>query len=179
MEDPNAFSAPLTALNDSSVSTDKEPRSGNQDAKSMSELPDKQPGTDPSKNEDPDQSLQSEAQLEKNPEAQTEDKSLEASQDDSEQKDESTSSYRIEPNAKEADLEANVSASSQTSDINQKKEDQAVDPNIVDWDGPDDPLNPMNWPAWKINAHIFLVSAITFIRCVRFSTPANLTKTDH
>jgi hypothetical protein len=21
--------------------------------------------------------------------------------------------------------------------------------NVVDWDGPDDPQNPRNWPAWK------------------------------
>ena len=23
------------------------------------------------------------------------------------------------------------------------------DPNLVEWSGPDDPGNPMNWPAWK------------------------------
>ena len=41
--------------------------------------------------------------------------------------------------------------------------DSEVDPNIVDWDGPNDPMNPMNWPGWKIKIHIFLISAITFI----------------
>ena len=179
MEDPKAFSAPVTALNDSSVSIDKEPRSSSQEAKSTSDLPDTSQETDQSKNEGPDQGLKSEAQLEQNPEAQQDDKSLGASQDDTENKDESTSSDRIDPTTKEADLEANVSASSQTSDINEKKEDQAVDPNIVDWDGPDDPENPMNWPAWKINAHIFLVSAVTFIRCVRYSTLDNPSETNH
>ncbi|KAL9091785.1 MAG: hypothetical protein Q9159_001300 [Coniocarpon cinnabarinum] len=35
--------------------------------------------------------------------------------------------------------------------------------NIVDWDGPDDVENPMNWPQGKRMASISLASAITFI----------------
>lgn len=44
----------------------------------------------------------------------------------------------------------------------------AVEPqtknNVVDWDGPDDPQNPMNWPAWKrfiqvILGSLFLLTA--------------------
>jgi hypothetical protein len=30
---------------------------------------------------------------------------------------------------------------------------------IVDWDGPDDPQNPRNWPAWKRMAQVVLPSA--------------------
>lgn len=37
------------------------------------------------------------------------------------------------------------------------------DPNIVDWDGPDDPANPMNWPASKKLIAIGLVSFITML----------------
>ena len=37
------------------------------------------------------------------------------------------------------------------------------DPNIVDWDGPDDPLNPMNWAASRRWGMIAVVSAITFL----------------
>jgi hypothetical protein len=37
------------------------------------------------------------------------------------------------------------------------------DPNIVDWDGPDDPENPMNWPTSKKIASIGLVSLITLL----------------
>jgi len=37
------------------------------------------------------------------------------------------------------------------------------DPNIVDWDDPDDPANPMNWPAAKKFAAIGLVSLITVL----------------
>ena len=67
---------------------------------------------------------------------------------------------------KPADLEANVveTLSAPNSSRQLEKSDEVVDPNIVDWDGPDDPSNPMNWPPWKVKAHIFLVSSITFIR---------------
>lgn len=33
-----------------------------------------------------------------------------------------------------------------------------VDPNIVDWDGPDDPANPLNWSGPKKVLHIAYVS---------------------
>lgn len=86
------------------------------------------------------------------------------SQDNSEYKAGSHSIDDIEVAAKSSDLEANVSTSSHTSVSHEKKDELARDPNIVDWDGPDDPKNPMNWPAWKIKAQVFLVSAITFVR---------------
>ncbi|TVY36138.1 Efflux pump [Lachnellula subtilissima] len=35
--------------------------------------------------------------------------------------------------------------------------------NIIDWDGPDDPENPMNWPSSKRWTHIMLVSAANFL----------------
>ena len=67
---------------------------------------------------------------------------------------------------KSTDLEANALRSSSVSRSNQEQEksDETIDTNIVDWDGPNDPSNPMNWPPWKIKTHIFLVSSITFIR---------------
>ncbi|KAI1321882.1 major facilitator superfamily domain-containing protein [Xylariaceae sp. FL0255] len=34
----------------------------------------------------------------------------------------------------------------------------SLDPQIVDWDGGDDPANPLNWPSSKKNIHIALVS---------------------
>ncbi|KAF2725432.1 MFS general substrate transporter [Polychaeton citri CBS 116435] len=37
------------------------------------------------------------------------------------------------------------------------------DPNIVDWDGPGDLANPMNWPEWKKWGNIAILSAITFL----------------
>ena len=38
-----------------------------------------------------------------------------------------------------------------------------VDPNIVDWDGPDDPQNPLNWSATQVNLTIFFLSMLTFV----------------
>lgn len=37
------------------------------------------------------------------------------------------------------------------------------DRDIVDWDGPDDPENPLNWTRRKRVSHVALVSIITFI----------------
>ncbi len=34
---------------------------------------------------------------------------------------------------------------------------------IVDWDGPNDAENPLNWPRRKRLSHVVLVSVITFI----------------
>lgn len=34
------------------------------------------------------------------------------------------------------------------------------DDGLVDWDGPDDPENPMNWPARKRYLHAVMVSSI-------------------
>lgn len=31
--------------------------------------------------------------------------------------------------------------------------------NVVDWDGPDDPQNPRNWPTWKRMTQVILASA--------------------
>lgn len=31
--------------------------------------------------------------------------------------------------------------------------------NIVDWDGPDDPQNPRNWPAWRRISQVIFASA--------------------
>ncbi|KAI9658888.1 MAG: hypothetical protein M1821_001848 [Bathelium mastoideum] len=41
--------------------------------------------------------------------------------------------------------------------------DESQDSNIVDWDGPDDPQNPMNWTAGRRWGMIAVVSAITFL----------------
>ncbi len=43
------------------------------------------------------------------------------------------------------------------------QEKETRDPNIVDWDGPDDPANPMNWSSRKKVAAIGIVSLITML----------------
>ncbi|KAH8899174.1 bicyclomycin resistance protein [Thozetella sp. PMI_491] len=37
------------------------------------------------------------------------------------------------------------------------------DANAVFWDGPDDPANPYNWPAWRKVVNCILISTLTFI----------------
>jgi hypothetical protein len=41
---------------------------------------------------------------------------------------------------------------------------QAVDPNLVDWDGPDDPERPLNWPKRKKWANVFMISGSYSLR---------------
>ena len=33
---------------------------------------------------------------------------------------------------------------------------------VTDWNGPEDPDNPLNWPAWKRYFHIFPPAIIAF-----------------
>lgn len=40
------------------------------------------------------------------------------------------------------------------------------DPDIVDWDGPDDPENPMNWPPRKKWTLIFILAMVTLVTYV-------------
>lgn len=37
------------------------------------------------------------------------------------------------------------------------------DPNIISWDGDDDPENPYNWPSWKKTTHVAIISLLTFV----------------
>ncbi|KAJ4384489.1 hypothetical protein N0V86_000088 [Didymella sp. IMI 355093] len=66
----------------------------------------------------------------------------------------------IESVAIEKDVEKGVSpALSSVSG----EEDEEIDPNIVDFDGPDDPHNPLNWGFTKKWGTVLLISAITFL----------------
>lgn len=35
---------------------------------------------------------------------------------------------------------------------------QETENNVVDWEGPDDPQKPMNWPVWKRMTQVVLAS---------------------
>jgi hypothetical protein len=41
--------------------------------------------------------------------------------------------------------------------------DQKIDDDIVDWDGPDDATNPLNWTKGKRWAHIIMVTILGLI----------------
>ena len=64
--------------------------------------------------------------------------------------------------AMEKDVEKGSGPAS-ISSINEPEEEPEHDPNIVDFDGPDDPENPMNWKASKKWGMVGLISAITFL----------------
>ena len=85
----------------------------------------------------------------------------------------------------ETDLEAGTRSSSSTKKEEQVGEDtqqvgedtQQVgsDPNIVDWDGPDDPANPINWSEklkWGNVAVISSITFLTYISLLNFLTDA-------
>ncbi|UPK93040.1 hypothetical protein LCI18_003975 [Fusarium solani-melongenae] len=48
---------------------------------------------------------------------------------------------------------------SNESDQTAIEQEQETKDNVVDWDGPDDPQNPRNWPAWKRITQVVLASA--------------------
>lgn len=71
----------------------------------------------------------------------------------------STASSSLE---KDADLEAGGGSST----LHKKQADteqKVVDPNIVDWDGPDDPRNPVNWSSKLKWENIAVISTVTFL----------------
>ncbi|KAM7185766.1 efflux pump rade [Rhypophila sp. PSN 637] len=47
--------------------------------------------------------------------------------------------------------------------INEEEERARDDPNVVTWDGPEDPENPMNWPMKKKWANIAVLSVLTLV----------------
>lgn len=54
-----------------------------------------------------------------------------------------------------------------------KKEEK--DPNLIEWDGPDDPGNPMNWPRWKKWMVTIVLGLMTF--CITFASSVFSTAT--
>jgi hypothetical protein len=49
---------------------------------------------------------------------------------------------------------------------NRQEEEAPRDPNIVDWDGPDDPENPLNWTTKRKASATLSISLITFLTYV-------------
>ena len=147
MEDPKSFSAPLTALNGDSNSIKAASVSSKKSQHGSKGESAKAPSISSEKSK-PASERKAESEG-------SEDTKYSRSKDE-----------LVVDDEKPTDIEANISGtrSRSTDEKEQEKLDEDNDPNIVDWDGPDDPTNPMNWPAWKVKTHIFLVSAITFIR---------------
>lgn len=66
---------------------------------------------------------------------------------------------------------ANPEVKEQNREYDETTMDQlGQDPNIVDWDGPDDSANPLNWSSFKSNLHVIIVSVFTlYALVIRFS----------
>jgi hypothetical protein len=61
------------------------------------------------------------------------------------------------------DLEKGARPESVSSSEAEEEQLEDNDPDIIWWDGPDDPQNPLNWPFKKKWGTVILVSAITFL----------------
>jgi DHA1 family multidrug resistance protein-like MFS transporter len=69
-----------------------------------------------------------------------------------------------ERDLEKADEEANKKKAQLPRNNSQKKKD----PNLIEWDGPDDPENPMNWPVTKKWIVTVALGLMTF--CVTFAS---------
>lgn len=49
------------------------------------------------------------------------------------------------------------------SPANTQNDNTGTDEFVVDWDGDDDPQNPLNWPSSKKTIVIVLISSLTFV----------------
>lgn len=61
------------------------------------------------------------------------------------------------------DAAATIVNSDRESTSGRDDDEQKQDPNIVSWNGPDDPENPKNWPDNKKWANIAVLSIMTVV----------------
>lgn len=82
-----------------------------------------------------------------------------------------TSSYpppngKGSPASSDLEKEIDLEAGHRSEDSNKKKPETTkpdVDPDIVDWDGPEDPQNPVNWSEKLKWANVAVIASITFL----------------
>ncbi|KAM3082580.1 Citrinin biosynthesis cluster MFS transporter mrr1 [Clarireedia jacksonii] len=73
------------------------------------------------------------------------------------------------------DVEAAEDQKRRDEEVRREKQKQEQDPNLITWDGPDDPENPMNWPARKKWLVTVVMGLMTF--CVTFASSVFSTAT--
>lgn len=71
-----------------------------------------------------------------------------------------TSNLDIEKGAQSAAMSTNSDDRTLAGEVAPETE---RDPDIVDWDGPDDPENPLNWPAGRKWGLIAILGAVTLV----------------
>ena len=64
---------------------------------------------------------------------------------------------------KEIDLEAGHRSEDSDKKELETTNAEVLNPNIVDWDGPDDPKNPVNWSERLKWANVAVIATITFL----------------
>ncbi|KAE9574152.1 Efflux pump rdc3 [Colletotrichum fructicola] len=69
----------------------------------------------------------------------------------------------INPNASDLEGATIRPESGREAALNPDDAPKENDPNIVDWDGPDDPQNPQNWPASQKWMNIAVISILTLV----------------
>jgi hypothetical protein len=73
------------------------------------------------------------------------------------------SHLKIEAGASHSDIERQ-SVDNDLEESKERTDEKATrDPNIVGWDGPNDPENPQNWPTRKKVTAVAMASMITFL----------------
>ncbi|KAA6407354.1 MAG: MFS general substrate transporter [Lasallia pustulata] len=71
--------------------------------------------------------------------------------------------FEVQPE-KNRDLEAGAQGTSAIEKgLAEATPAEPVDPNVVSWDGPDDPAKPLNWPEKRKWSIIAIISSITFL----------------
>lgn len=74
---------------------------------------------------------------------------------------ESNSSYNLDATPKSSPVDT-------TTGKDVESQDQRIVVPPLQWNGPDDPDNPLNWPVWKKNVHVFTPALISFSAYVFF-----------
>ena len=64
---------------------------------------------------------------------------------------------------KSIDIEKGIEKTAETPTVKASLPQQNKDPNLVQWDGPDDKENPMNWPTWRKWAISLSMAGMTFV----------------
>jgi len=82
-----------------------------------------------------------------------------------------TPSNSSDEDFREKDLEkGDEVADNRKVEESKNKEQEAKDPNLIEWNGPDDPENPLNWPngkKWRVTmALAFMTFCVTFASSV-------------
>jgi DHA1 family multidrug resistance protein-like MFS transporter len=78
------------------------------------------------------------------------------------------SSSNLDQNLEKGQANDDPDDNEKAEEIRKQKEEKEKDPNLVEWDGPNDPENPMNWPTSKKWIVTITLGMMTF--CVTFAS---------